>query len=153
MATWTPWFDRLGAFVSSLCALHCAGMGLLFVFVPGLWLRRQQWPVDLTWLLYLEWAMATAALVLAGLAFRQGWVRHRHFLPATLGMIGLGLMGLGMFTSLHWRPLWGSAVVLAGGLLLTSGHLLNLRLTKRHSPSKLERGSRPEASTSTPLPP
>jgi hypothetical protein len=131
MSSWTPSFDRAGAFVSGLCALHCAGLGLLFIVFPGVWMRRQSWPVDLQWLLWLEWALAGAALLLAILGLWHGWTRHRHVLPASLAVPGLGLLGVGIFTELHWRPLWGSVVVLCGGLLLVSAHLVNLRLTRR----------------------
>lgn len=126
-----PWLDRAGAVVSGVCAVHCAGLGLVFLLYPGLWLRRQRWPVDLQWLLYLEWALAGVALLLAVLAFAHGWSRHRRILPAALGLPGLGLLATGIFTDLHWQPPLGSAVVLCGGLLLASAHLLNLRLARR----------------------
>jgi len=127
----SPWWDRAGALVSTLCAVHCAGLGLVLILFPGLWLRRQQWPVDLAWLLYLEWALAAIALGLATVALGQGYVRHRRPWPILLAVPGLALMGAGIFTDLHWWPLWGSVIVLSGGLLLVAGHLSNLALLRR----------------------
>lgn len=127
----SPWLDRAGALVSALCAVHCAGLGLVLVLFPGLWLRRQQWPVDLAWLLYLEWTLAAMALGLALVALRHGHVRHRRPWPILLAVPGLALMGAGIFTDLHWWPLWGSVIVLSGGLLLVAAHLSNLALLRR----------------------
>lgn len=131
MRTLTPWLDRAGAMVSALCAIHCAGLGLVLILFPGLWLRRQRWPVDLSWLLYLEWALAAMALVLAVLALGLGCVRHRRPWPIALAVPGLALMAAGIFTELHWWPLWGSVIVLTGGLLVVAAHLLNLAHLRR----------------------
>jgi len=126
MRVLTPWLDRAGATVSALCAVHCAGLGLVMILYPSLWLQRRKWPIDLAWLLYLEWILAAMALLLAVLALGLGCVRHRRPWPLLLAVPGLAMMMAGIFTELHWWPLWGSVIVLAGGLLLVTAHLLNL---------------------------
>lgn len=131
MRPWTPWLDRAGAFVSAFCAVHCAGLGLVFVLAPGLWLQGKGGAFGSEWLHRLEWLLAASALLLATLALAQGWRRHRRCLPAALAAPGLGLMAIGIFTELHSLPLLGSAVVLGGGLLLVLAHGFNLHLARK----------------------
>lgn len=52
---------------------------------------------------------------------------HRRRLPALLLGAGTALLSLGIFSRLHVVPGWGTALVVAGGVLLVGGHLLNLR--------------------------
>lgn len=133
MPRWTPWLDRTGAAVSAACALHCAGLGALMLLVPGLWLRQRQYSREIAWLLMLELALVLAAAGLALPAFGLGWRRHGRPWPMLLALPGLTLIAVGVFTPLHWMPLWGSGLVLGGGLLLVAAHLVNLWLGRRRA--------------------
>lgn len=136
----SPWLDRCGAAVSAACGIHCAGLGMLFVLWPGLWFQRARYAQELLWLQRLEVALATLAFLLAALALSLGWRRHRRPWPALLGVPGLAMIGLGVFSPLHDVPLWGNATVLAGGALMVAAHLGNLRMLRiaRASPARRE---------------
>lgn len=123
--------DRLGIAVSITCGLHCVALSALFVLYPALWLNRRYWEMGL-WrkLLWVEWSLLATAVLLALLAMAAGWWRHRRWLPALLALCGLAALATGSLTSLHFQGYRGSSLALAGGLMVATGHWLNLRQTR-----------------------
>ena len=121
------WLDGLGVSASAICTLHCVALTVAITMWPALWLRRQIAGVPLRWLLWLEVALAAISLIAALGALGAGYARHRRILPSLLLLPGMIVLGAGIFSRMHFVPLWGTLIVLCGGALLVSGHLLNLR--------------------------
>ncbi|MGY6555130.1 MAG: MerC family mercury resistance protein [Wenzhouxiangella sp.] len=126
------WADRFGIVVAVGCGVHCAGLSLVFLLYPTLWMKRKYWEMGL-WqkLIWLEWGLLATAWILVTLAMVPGWRRHRHIGPGLLGLGSLLLMTLVITTSLHFASHYMSLVTLAAGLLLAAAHFWNLRL-RRH---------------------
>jgi hypothetical protein len=121
------WLDRLGVSASLACAAHCAALTVALSLWPTLWLRQRIGGIEVRHLLWLEWGLAIASLVLAMSAAWQGWHRHRGLRPAILLVAGALLLLLGVFSRVHFLPYWGTAIVVGAGALLVAGHWLNLR--------------------------
>ena len=127
----TAWFDRIGISASLVCALHCIALTSAVAIWPALWLRQRLFGVEVRWLLLAELALAALSLLAASAALLAGYARHRSLLPGLLIVPGMIALGIGVFSQLHRVPGWGTAIVLCGGALLISGHLLNSRAQPR----------------------
>lgn len=138
-----PGVDRFGAVASSLCAVHCAICALLPAAFGamglGALLGHQA-----------EWIFTIIAIGFAAGALVLSWSRHRS--PGVAAMLLIGILGLLASRGLEAgaehdhaahhhvdetapatrheesaRGLAGATVGVLAGLLLLSGHLLNLR--------------------------
>jgi hypothetical protein len=115
--------DRLGTLASGACAVHCVLSASLPEAIAA---------VGLGALLghELEWGFTFAALVLAAAALILGWRKHRSR-PA------VALLGGGIIALLLARLLEGAAEIacislsIFGGALLVTGHLSNIRASRR----------------------
>lgn len=125
------WLDRIGVSASVACALHCAVLTLALATWPALWLKQRIGGIEVRWLLWLEWGLATTSIALALAAGWHGWQRHGRRVPLLLLALGAILLLIGVFSRLHLVPGWGTAVVVAGGACLVAGHWRNLRCTRR----------------------
>jgi hypothetical protein len=123
--------DRLGIAATSLCAIHCIALTIVLALSPVVWLQRQVFGVPVGWLLAIEIGLAAIGIAAAVVAFGAGWRVHRQPGPGVLFAAGVALLGFGVFGSLHYVRFWGTATVLAAGVLLVTGHLWNLRLARR----------------------
>ena len=123
------WADRCGMLVAAGCGVHCAGLSLLFVLYPALWMNRKYWEMGL-WqkLIWLEWALLGIAWVLVVIAMVSGWKHHRRVGPGVLAAIALVAMSMVVTTSLHFSSQWMGLVTLSAGILLAGAHYWNLRL-------------------------
>ncbi|MDG2383449.1 MAG: MerC domain-containing protein [Pirellulaceae bacterium] len=84
------WADWAGMIASIGCAIHCAAMPLVLVYLPTL---------GLSWLadeVFHKW-MAVLCFGLAAAAFVPGWRSHRSFLPAIWAAAGLLLLTTAAF--------------------------------------------------------
>ncbi len=143
----TERWDRVGAFASTMCAVHCAACAVapaVFGLIGLELLASQQ----------AEWGLTAFAVFFAAGALALGWRRHRSALVAgalALGMAGLiaarGMEASGQHhdhseaavdrASLHLDEQVpdhgfeghgvGSTLGLMGGLFLVLGHALNIR--------------------------
>jgi uncharacterized membrane protein HdeD (DUF308 family) len=118
--------DRVGIVGSMLCAVHCALLPLLAASLPALGLGLLA-SAD------LDQMIAVFATVLGVTSLSVGFRRHRAFRAWALLLPGLALLWAGSFTSLHDHSTAHLLLMVAGGLLIAGGHLLNLRLTHRRS--------------------
>lgn len=119
----TERLDRLGALASSLCAVHCAVCALLPAAFGAL---------GLGFLLghEAEWLFTLIAIAFALGALTVGWRRHRSVIVA--GLLTSGVAGLltarGLEVDAHVA---GTTVGIFAGLLLVSGHVLNVSAARR----------------------
>ena len=118
--------DRLGAFGSLLCAVHCAAIPLLIALAPSLGVAA-----------WLGGRFELAFVVFAtGLGlFSVVWGYRRHGAVRALGLLLPGLTTL--WLAILYRPLHEAIVAHAvamtfGGTLVGLAHLANLRLNHGH---------------------
>ncbi|MBV7265552.1 MerC domain-containing protein [Erythrobacter ani] len=113
-------FDRAGILLAGLCALHCVativvvsalGLGSHFLLSPEIH----------------RFGLALA-LIIAAVAIGWGALKHRRAAPFVTAMTGLTFMG-GALAIPHGA---GEAILtLIGVVLVSAGHLLNLRPASR----------------------
>ena len=79
------WSDWMGVVASIACAIHCAAMPFVAMFLPML---------GLSFLLddSFHQVMVIVCSALAIAAFIPGFRRHGHVLPICVGIIGLSLI-------------------------------------------------------------
>lgn len=125
----TGW-DWTGGAISGVCGLHCAASSAWVLLNPGIWLSagRAGWGV---WMWRLELLLALAAVLVGFVAMVLGYLRHRRLLPGVVSLAGICAISYGVLSGVHRFAFWGSAIVLGGGLLLITAHILNARLRSR----------------------
>ena len=111
--------DGLAASTSILCLVHCLGLPLLVLALPG----------AIALGAHGEWVHGAAlALIvpLALVALWGGYLQHRRVDPALLGTAGVAALIAALVWG-HGSPLetWGTV---AGSALLMAGHWRNWRL-------------------------
>lgn len=111
--------DRWGAWVGTLCAIHCALSG----FALGLlsWFGLSFIGSEST-----EIAFVASAVLLGGFAVFVGYRRHRSLLPTACFLTGLTSIGLSHFGFGH-GSVGGAVCSIMGGLFLVTFHVLNQR--------------------------
>jgi hypothetical protein len=118
-------WDRIGISASTLCLIHCLLTPLMMGALPLL---------NLSGLLdqRVHQVLAVIIVLTCGLALIPGFRRHRRFAPLGVAVLGLALLFSGAF--MH-APGWGheleAPLTIAGGVVMVSAHLLNLRFTRR----------------------
>lgn len=129
---WSARFDRLGILASSACGLHCVATAALLALSPTVWLSQRVYGIPVQWLVWLEWGLASTALVAGVLGLGGGWWHHRRWGPVVLGLVALVALGYALTSQLHWIPLWGPLSVIGCGLLLIASHRWNLSARRAH---------------------
>lgn len=118
--------DRLGAFGSLLCAVHCAAIPLAIALAPSLGLAS-----------WLDGAFELAFVVFAtGLGLFSvilGYRRHGAVRALGLLLPGLAILWLAILYGPLHEPLLPHAIAMTlGGTLVGLAHLANLRLNHGH---------------------
>lgn len=123
--------DRLGVYVSSACAVHCAVMpflgGLLAFAGVGGFLDEP-----------LELMLLSTSAALGLLSLLPSYWHHRRITPLAVFSLAFGAL-----IGTHWlpetAPAWiGPAIAVAGGVGMAWAHRVNLRL--RHVKKACEHG-------------
>jgi hypothetical protein len=112
-------WDRIGAFASMACAVHCllTGVALGLLSVAGLGFVGSLW-ADLAFIGF--------ALLVGVTAIWHGYRKHHSLVPALVFCLSLGLIAMAFF-AVGERTAWHTVFSVAGGLGLVSFHVLNLR--------------------------
>ena len=136
--------DRLGLIISLSCGLHCAAMTAVLILYPALWLNHSLWELGL-WqnLLRLERLFLVLAWIFAVFAMSSALFRHRRLGPPVLAAVGLVLLTTAITTPMHSQPFLGSALALAGGVLLAGAHGWNLIFLRRSRNADLRTATEP----------
>ena len=118
--------DRLGAFGSLLCAIHCALLPLLIAMLPSLgvaaWLGQE-----------FERGFVLFATLLGLFSVIWGYRRHGAVRALSLLLPGLGILWLAVFYGpLHHALVPHAVAMTIGGTLVGMAHLANLRLNHGH---------------------
>jgi hypothetical protein len=118
--------DRLGAFGSLLCAVHCALLPLLIALLPSLgvaaWLGED-----------FERGFVLFATLIGLFSVLWGYRRHGAVRAVGLLLPGLAALWAGvMYGPLHHALVPHAIAMTFGGTLVGLAHLANLRLNHGH---------------------
>lgn len=117
--------DRAGVCISVACLVQCLVLPLVVVATPVLALGIFG---DVNFHLLL----LTIILPVSTLAFLSGWNTHRNARMLIPGLAGLAILVLAATLGHHALGHAGEVLLTsAGGILLITGHLLNLRDRRR----------------------
>ena len=118
--------DRLGAYASLLCALHCALLPVFIAVLPTLGLASLAGDG-------FEFGFVVFATLLGLFSVVWGYLRHRAARVLTLLIPGLVVLWSAvLYAPLHESVLPHALAMTLGGTLVALAHLVNLRLNHRH---------------------
>ncbi|MGE5084799.1 MAG: MerC domain-containing protein [Bacillota bacterium] len=116
----TDIWDKIGIFLSTLCAIHCLVTPLLVLALPVLGQA-----FEASW---VHWAMAFVIVPVGIFAFWSGYKHHHQRRVFNLGIVGLFLVAAGSILPHEMVEFWGHDVVtILGSILLVVAHVLNRR--------------------------
>lgn len=118
--------DRIGAYGSLLCAIHCALLPLVIAVLPSLgvaaWLGSG-----------FEEAFVLFATGLGLFSMLWGYRRHRAVQALSLMLPGLVVLWIGvLYQPLHQSVVPHAITMTLGGTLVGLAHMANLRLNHMH---------------------
>lgn len=121
----TDRWDKVGIFLSSLCAIHCLAAPLVVLFLPVLGSFFENEMVHMI--------MALFVVPVGALAFWSGYRHHRQIKLFSLGLVGLLLVGGSPFAPHEVVDLFGHDVLtIVGSFCLIVAHVLNRRACLCH---------------------
>jgi hypothetical protein len=131
------WLDRLGATMSTVCALHCAAVPFLFLFVPAITLSLRSWSAPhhglaIALLATLRWERVIVAgvILFAGIVLVLGYMRHRKINAVFAGAVGATFLIAAAIGGVD-QPLWfHTTLMVSGGLLVSLAHIMNLHVSR-----------------------
>ena len=113
-------WDKVGIFLSSLCALHCLLTPFLVLLLPMVGGYFEQPVIHLT--------LALIVLPVGFFAFWSGYRLHRELPIFTLGLVGLTMIGGAAIVPHEWVEFKEHDIVtILGSFLLLIAHYLNRR--------------------------
>jgi len=110
--------DNIGITASTLCAIHCAIVPLIFTSLPllGLGFLTNPW---------FEWGMIILAFIIGVSSICLSYFRtHRRLLPLTLLVIGFAIIICGHLFISNWIE---GIIVPLGGLTIAAAHFVNYK--------------------------
>ena len=117
--------DRVGATASFLCAVHCALLPFVIALLPliGLGFLADH---------RFERVFVACAAALASATILTAWRRHRKLNALFLLAPGIALLLSGIVIDIGAHEWMHTALVVCGGVLVASAHVVNLVLSHRH---------------------
>jgi hypothetical protein len=122
--------DRIGAYASAICAVHClvTGVALGLLSFAGLGFLGS---------VAADVAFLSVAVLIATVAIVHGIRKHHSYKPALIFVAGLLSVILGHFVFRHDHPggtegpaIWSTVFSVVGGLCFVLFHVVNLRLQR-----------------------
>jgi hypothetical protein len=116
----TSRLDHIGITASTLCAVHCAVVPILFTSLPllGLGFLANVW---------VEWGMIVLALAIGTYSIGLSYLRiHKRSQPLYLLIVGFAIILLGHALMSGWPEV---IMVPVGGLLIAAAHFVNYKYT------------------------
>jgi len=114
----TSRLDNIGMTASTLCAIHCAIVPLVFTSLPlvGLGFLANPW---------VEWGMIIMAFIIGVSSISLSYFRtHKRVLPLTLLVVGFLVVIAGHLYITGWIE---AIVVPLGGLTIAAAHFVNYK--------------------------
>jgi uncharacterized membrane protein HdeD (DUF308 family) len=116
-------WDKVGFFLSLLCAVHCASMPLLVAIIPLIGAGFIHNPV-------LELVLIGTTVVIAGIILIKDYLQvHRSFIPSGLLLLGVIAKLCGLFIFEHqYEPV----IITSGAAFILLAYIANWRLRATH---------------------
>ena len=120
MQAWTKFrWDGVGIGIAGLCLVHCIATTVLLTVVAsvgGVFLNPIIHEIGLFF-----------AIIFGVIALGKGYREHRVVMPALVGSLGIGVMGVALML-----PHGGTEIVwtIIGVSILAAGHFLNYRASR-----------------------
>ncbi|MEG3766289.1 MerC domain-containing protein [Alteromonas sp. 14N.309.X.WAT.G.H12] len=112
--------DRMGIWISGLCAVHCLALPVILPLLPllGSTFFAQLW---------FERTILTISMLIGGVALTSGALRyHGQYYPLVLLFTGGGIYWFKDIFGHEFEPF----TIAVGALLIISGHVINMRLCR-----------------------
>ncbi len=115
--------DKVGFFLSVLCAVHCASTPLLVAILPLLGTELLHNPT-------LELALVGTTVVIAGGVLLKDYLQvHKNIAPLLLLLAGFGAKLLGLFVfGQRYEPV----VITSGAAFIILAYIVNWRMRATH---------------------
>ena len=116
--------DNLGITISSVCAIHCVLLPMIFLIAPYSFLASHEFHETLIYFI----------LPCAFIAFVLGCRRHKDLMVAVIGTFGIILLGSALLmhdilhSNQHSEEFTTVLITVCGNILLVFSHLRNRRL-------------------------
>ena len=116
--------DNLGITISSVCAIHCLLLPMIFLIAPYSFLASHEFHEALIYFI----------LPCAFIAFVLGCRRHKDLMVAIMGMFGIVLLGSALLMhdvlhgDQHSEEFTTVLITVCGSILLVFSHLRNRKL-------------------------
>ena len=116
--------DNLGITISSVCAIHCVLLPMIFLIAPYSFLASHEFHETLIYFI----------LPCAFIAFVLGCRRHKDIKVAVMGALGIMLLGSALLmhdilhSNQHSEGFTTVLITVCGSILLVFSHLRNRRL-------------------------
>ena len=114
-------FDKLGAFTSSVCLVHCILLPIVISAMPFL-------AISFLNLEMVEIVLLSFAGLFGISAICFGYKKHKQISAPFLISAGLFILVIGRITHHETMNSWHTAMMVLAGLLLVSGHFVNNKL-------------------------
>jgi lipid-A-disaccharide synthase-like uncharacterized protein len=119
--------DKVGLFLSVLCAVHCALLPILITVLPLL-------GTSLTHNLTLEISLIGSSLLIAGFVFVKDYIQtHKSLLPLLLLSVGIGAKMLALF---YFEHSYEPVVITSGAAFIALAFFANWKLRASHQSCK-----------------
>lgn len=116
-------WDKLGIALSSICLAHCVAVVLLPLLLPALGTYfHSPW---------IHQTFAALVLIITPMAFMPGYRRHGLTRVLVLAWAGVAFVLAGVFSDGKLPEITSHGLSIMGSCFLVSGHLLNLRHSRK----------------------
>ncbi|NUM54926.1 MAG: MerC domain-containing protein [Candidatus Hydrogenedentes bacterium] len=119
--------DRIAICLTAVCVVHCAAMPIALTLIPALagsLVGEERFHSFMLWLVLPSSAVAVTL----------GCRKHKDVAVVVMGLLGLGLLVYAAFYGHETFGEWGErALTVAGGGILSVGHLRNYLLCRKES--------------------
>ena len=119
--------DKIAIGLSSLCALHCLGLPLLWVVLPSASALNLNTEAFHVWIVF-------AVIPTSIYALTRGCKKHQYFHLLAIGFVGLAFLLLAIAIPHALLGEWGEkGLTLIGAGIIAYGHFKNFRLCQKHN--------------------
>jgi hypothetical protein len=123
-------WDKIGIFLSSLCAVHCLLTPLVILALPFL---GESFEHEASHVFHI--VMALVVVPVAYYAFFSGYRHHHKKGVLFSGLFGASLIGLAAFLPHEWVEFYELDVMtILGSLILVTAHVINRKACQCHTP-------------------
>jgi hypothetical protein len=119
--------DRLGIWLSAICAVHCMVVPIVLIFFPVMsWIH---------WSRIMDVIVLSVAAIFGLGGCLLGLRHHRDAVPLCLVLLGLALNATGRFAAFRLGPLLSQTLIIAGPMMMAYGLWRDRQLCKCTNPA------------------